>query len=230
MNGLRSAALPSPLASGWPRLARLHVASLPRELFTDLLARAVIAGLFTLLSINLFADFMRTGRVTGLLLVAGESLVVVLTIVRRRARLVDRTAAAAVITAVSLAAPPLLRAGQAASLAPDGMTAMISALGLGLVVVGKIALGRSFGVAPANRGVVVRGPYTLVRHPIYTGYLVTHVGFLMANPTPWNISVLLIADTALVLRALMEERVLSGDADYQTYCQRVGWHLVPGVF
>jgi len=42
--------------------------------------------------------------------------------------------------------------------------------------------------------------------------------------------VILIADAALVLRALMEERVLSADAEYQGYCQRVGWHLVPGVF
>jgi protein-S-isoprenylcysteine O-methyltransferase Ste14 len=155
---------------------------------------------------------------------------VVLTIARRRARLVDRSAAAAVMTTISLAAPPLLRASQAAPLAPDVMTAMISAIGLGLVVVGKIALGRSFGVAPANRGVVVRGPYTLVRHPIYTGYLVTHMAFLVANPTPWNVSVLLLADTALILRALMEERVLSGDVEYQRYCRRVGWHLVPGVF
>jgi hypothetical protein len=56
------------------------------------------------------------------------------------------------------------------------------------------------------------------------------VGFLVANPTPWNASILLVADTALILRALMEERVLSADATYQQYCQRVGWHLVPGVF
>ena len=40
-----------------------------------------------------------------------------------------------------------------------------------------MALGRSFGVAPANRGIVVRGPYSFVRHPIYTGYLITHTGF-----------------------------------------------------
>jgi len=230
MTALRSATLPQPLASGWPRLARLPVGGLTREMFTDLVARAVIGGLFALLSINLFADFMRTGRVTGLLLVAGESLVVVLTIARRRARLVDRSAAAAAMTTLSLVAPPLLRASQGASLAPDGVTAMISAVGLALVVVGKVALGRSFGVAPANRGVVVRGPYTLVRHPIYTGYLITHVGFLVANPTPWNVSVLLLADAALILRALMEERVLSGDVEYRRYCLRVGWHLVPGVF
>ena len=235
MDALRSAALPSPLASNGPRLASLRLDGLTREVCIDLLSRALICGLFTLLSINLFADFLRTGRVTGLLLVTGESLVVVLTIARRRARLVDRSAVAAVVTTLSLAAPPLLRASTAISLTPDVpkvsvVTAMISVAGLGLVVVGKLALGRSFGVAPANRGVVVRGPYAVVRHPIYTGYLVTHVAFLVANPTPWNISVLAIADTALVLRALIEERVLGADADYQRYRRQVEWRLVPGVF
>ena len=53
---------------------------------------------------------------------------------------------------------------------------------------------------------------------------------VVANPTPWNVFVLLLGDTALILRALMEERVLSADVEYQQYCRRVGWHLVPGVF
>jgi protein-S-isoprenylcysteine O-methyltransferase Ste14 len=198
---------------------------------SDLLARASIGALFTLLSINLFADYMRTGHVTGLLLLVGESLVVVLTIVRRRAIVVDRSAVAAVMTTISLAGPALLRATDApVSLASDQVTAMLSGVGLVLVVMGKMALGRSFGVVPANRGVVVRGPYSLVRHPIYTGYLITHASFLVAHPAPWNLSIILFADVALILRALMEERVLSTDAAYQQYCRRVGWHLVPGVF
>jgi protein-S-isoprenylcysteine O-methyltransferase Ste14 len=203
---------------------------LNRERLRDLFARLMVGALFTMLSINLFADFMRTGRVTGLLLLVGESLVVVLTIARRRTQIVDRSIAAAVMTTLSLAGPALLRANDAAPLAPDAITALVSAVGLALVVAGKITLGRSFGVVPANRGVVVRGPYTFVRHPIYTGYLVTHLSFLVAHPTPWNISIVLVADTALILRALMEERVLSADVQYQSYCQRVGWHLVPGVF
>jgi protein-S-isoprenylcysteine O-methyltransferase Ste14 len=198
--------------------------------WTDLLARALIGGLFTVLSLNIFADYMRTGRVTGLLLLAGESLVVVLTIVRRRAIVVDRSVAAAVLTTMSLVGPALLRPLDGSPLASDAITAMLSAIGLALVVVGKMALGRSFGVAPANRGVVVRGPYTFVRHPIYTGYLITHIAFVMAHPAAWNVIVVLLADVALVLRALIEERILKGDAAYQQYCRRVGWHLVPGVF
>ena len=201
-----------------------------REVVIDLLARAMVGGLFALLSVNLLADFLRTGRVTGLLLLASESLVVVLTVVRRRARLVERSVGAAVTTTMSLAGPPLLRTVEASGLMPDAVAALLSAVGLGLVIVGKVALGRSFGVVPANRGVVVGGPYALVRHPIYAGYLITHVAFLMAHPGPWNALIVIGADTALVARALIEERVLSADAEYQSYCRRVGWHLVPGVF
>ena len=220
------------MESRQPEAPRVPLPSrrLTREAATDLLARATIVSLFTLLSVNILANFMRTGRVTGLMLLAGESLVIVLTIARRRARVVDRSVVAAVMTTVSLVGPPLVRATDATPLVADAATALLSALGLGLVLIGKIALGRSFGLVPANRGVVVRGPYTLVRHPIYTGYLITHIAFLMAQPTRWNACVFLLADVALVLRALMEERVLSADVEYQQYCRRVGWHLVPGVF
>jgi len=99
-----------------------------------------------------------------------------------------------------------------------------------VVIAGKVTLGRSFGIAPANRGIVVGGPYGFVRHPIYAGYLVTHIAFACAFPTKWNFIVLIASDAALVIRALCEERVLARDRTYQVYCGRVAWHLVPGVF
>jgi len=196
----------------------------------DLAARFFVAALFAMLSVNLLSDFMRTGRITGLLLLASESMVVVLTIFRRRAHLIDRSMAAAAATILSLAGPPLVRAGSAHALLPDAVTAIVSAVGLLLVIAGKVALGRSFGIAPANRGVVSRGPYGWMRHPIYTGYLVTHIAFAIAQPTAWNLTIFLIADGAMIVRALIEERLLCGDERYQSYCARVAWHLVPGIF
>ena len=80
------------------------------EVARDLLARTLVGALFLLLSINLLSDFIHTHRVTGLLLLVSESLVVVLTVVRRRARLVDRSPSAAIATTVSLVGPALLRA------------------------------------------------------------------------------------------------------------------------
>ena len=45
-----------------------------------------------------------------------------------------------------------------------------------------------------------------------------------------EMELIVVADGALVLRALFEERMLLADTRYREYCQRVGWHLVPGVF
>ena len=202
----------------------------PWSAASDLLARAMVIALLTLLSINLLQDFLRTGHLTGLMLLASEALVILLMVVRRRARLVDHSAIAAATTMMSVAGPPLLRVSDAPGLAPDMVTAWLSAGGLALVIAGKLTLGRSFGIIPANRGVVARGPYNLVRHPIYAGYLVTHAAFVMAHPRAWNVAVVLIADAALIVRALIEERVLAADGEYQAYCRRVEWHLVPGVF
>ena len=196
----------------------------------ELLARATICALFTLLSVNILRSFQQTHQVTGLLLLVSEFLVVVLTFVRRRADLVDRSAAATVVTVVSVVGPLLLRASDEPGLLPDAATAALLALGLIVVVVGKMTLGRSFGLVPANRGVVVAGPYAFVRHPIYSGYLVTHIAFILAHPRFWNIVLVVICDAALILRALAEERVLDHDARYKEYCQRVGWHFVPGLF
>jgi hypothetical protein len=202
----------------------------PVNVMTDLVARAIIVVLFSMMSYNLLGEFLRTGHLTGLLLLTSEATVVVLTLVRRRPQFVDRSPAGLITTALSIAGPPLLRAVDGAHAIPDAVTAAVSASGLGVVVFGKVALGRSFGIAPANRGIVDRGPYRIVRHPIYAGYLLTHFAFFVAHPSPWNAAVILIADGALVMRALIEERVLCADEQYRSYCGRVSWHLVPGLF
>lgn len=196
----------------------------------DLLARAGIVALFTLLSLNLLEELVQTGHVTGLLLLVSESLVLVLTVFRRRAVFVDRSVTAAIVTVVSAAGPPLVRVTDAVALVPDGVTAAVSAVGLCLVIAAKLALGRSFGLIPANRGIVVRGPYRAMRHPMYAGYLVTHAAFLAAHPHWWNLIVLVIADAALLARARLEERALSADSRYREYCRQVEWHVMPGVF
>lgn len=196
----------------------------------ELAARAFVGALFLMLSYRFLADFLQTGRLTGLLFLISEGLVVVLTIVRRRARQVDRSLAAAMLTTVSLVGPPLVRPANVPAFAPDALTAVVSLVGLIIVIAGKVAIGRSFGLVPANRGVVASGPYNVVRHPIYAGYLLTHAATLALYPSIWNVTVMLVADVALVLRALVEERVLLADREYEQYCRRVAWHLVPGVF
>jgi len=193
-------------------------------------SKVVIVVLFSAMAMRIARDVAVTHHTTGLLLLASEALVVVFTMIRRPAGVVDRTLNARLLTLFSTFAPQLVQPASLHPLAPESFTLVLSASGLIFVVLGKISLGRSFGLTPANRGVVSTGIYQFVRHPIYMGYLVTHVGFLIANPISWNFSILGAGDAVLLLRAVREERTLAADRAYRDYMDRVRWRLVPGVF
>jgi protein-S-isoprenylcysteine O-methyltransferase Ste14 len=182
------------------------------------------------MAIRFGSDFLVSGRLTGLLLLVSEALVVMLTVMRRSAAAVDRSMRARLLTALSMLGPPLLQPANAVALLPQSLTVAASAAGLAIVIAGKITLGRSFGLMPANRGVVCSGLYRIVRHPIYLGYLITHVAFLVATPSAWNIAALLAADAALLARAVCEEKTLSQDERYMQYQRTVRWRVCPGVF
>jgi protein-S-isoprenylcysteine O-methyltransferase Ste14 len=196
----------------------------------DNVARVLIIGLFTLMAVRMGQNFIETGRLTGLLLLFSEALVVVLTLFRRPAVAVDRTLRARLLTITAMIGPPLVRPTAMTPLVPDAVTVAISAVGLLVVIVGKMSLGRSFGLIPANRGIVSSGLYRVVRHPIYLGYLITHVAFLASNPVAWNVSLLVTTDIALLLRAICEEKTLAQDPEYRAYQDRVRWRVLPGIF
>ena len=193
-------------------------------------ARLAVGIVFTLFAIRIASDYLATGRMTGLLLLGSESLVVVLTIARRSACIVDRSWWSRILTTMSMAGPPLVYPAHVTALAPEAITVTISAVGLLVVIAGKLSLGRSFGLLPANRGIVSSGCYRVLRHPIYLGYLITHVAFVAANPTAWNTTLILLSDAALLRRAVYEERTLAEDPQYREYMQRVRWRIVPSLF
>jgi protein-S-isoprenylcysteine O-methyltransferase Ste14 len=198
--------------------------------YADSVARIVIIALFSFMAIRIGANFLETGRLTGLLLLASEALVVVLTVFRRAPMVVDRSLRARVLTTLAMIGPPLVAPAVVAPLIGDMISASIGVVGLLIVIAGKISLGRSFGLIPANRGIVSTGLYRLVRHPIYLGYFITHVAFVAANPTFWNFFVLFVADLAQLARAVCEERTLAQDEAYRIYQAKVRWRVVPGLF
>ena len=200
-----------------------------RRDYGELASKVFILTLFSAMATSIAQDFARTGHATGLLLLVSEALVVALTLFRRSAAVVDRSWKARILTMFATFGPPLVRPAGVA-VAPEALTLVISAVGLIIVVLGKLSLGRSFGLTPANRGVVCSGLYRFVRHPIYLGYLITHVGFVIANPADWNLLVLMAADLALLMRAVCEEQTLALDDEYRAYMGRVRWRIIPGVF
>ena len=201
-----------------------------RHQSADVVARCAIAGLFLGLAYRISLNALETGRLSGLLLLTSELLVVVLTLARRHATSIDRRSWSRVVAGVSIVGPFLLRPVGAVSIVGESSVLAGSVVGLVFVIAGKLSLGRSLGLLPANRGVVCRGVYRLVRHPIYLGYLLIHTAFLLGHVSTWNVAVLVTADLALLSRVGLEERTLSPDPAYRRYKQIVPWRFVPGVY
>ena len=104
---------------------------------------------------------------------------------------------------------------------------VITGLGLLLVLWALGTLGRSFGIAPADRGLVKDGPYRLVRHPMYLGELISLAGAVTGDPTTWNVVLMLVLLLSLLLRIRWEERAVF---NYEAYAGRVRWRLIPGIW
>ncbi len=106
----------------------------------------------------------------------------------------------------------------------------LQVLGLAICGLSLAALGRSFGFVPADRGLTARGPYSVVRHPLYASYVVLQAGYLLQSMALWNIAVMVVATACNIGRILAEERLLGASAAYAAYRQRVRWRLLPGLW
>jgi protein-S-isoprenylcysteine O-methyltransferase Ste14 len=107
---------------------------------------------------------------------------------------------------------------------------VLQGAGLTISIGALVVLGRSFGSVAADRGMVQRGPYAVVRHPLYVGYLVLLPGYVLQSISVWNVIVMALVVGCDVGRALAEERLLRTTAAYEEYRRRVRWRLVPGAW
>jgi protein-S-isoprenylcysteine O-methyltransferase Ste14 len=115
-------------------------------------------------------------------------------------------------------------------LLPEKLSAALQVVGMLIQLGAKFHLRRSFGILPANRGIVVSGPYRFLRHPIYFGYFVNQAGFLLSNFGVQNLAVLVVLWLLQAFRVIREELVLMKDAEYRDYAARVRYRFLPGVF
>ncbi len=187
------------------------------------------AGAAYFVSVTVTA-WLQGHRPIGVLLVAEQSVVVVLYLVRRPARVVTERAGDWLLAFGGTFTPVLLR--------PDGLHPRWG-LEVGLVIqlVGLLgclwsfaSLGRSFGFAAADRGLVRRGPYAIVRHPIYACYVVLQFGYLLQSLSLRNLLVVLAASACNAGRAMAEERVLAMNPEHAVYRSSVRWRLLPGLW
>lgn len=169
-------------------------------------------------------------RITLILLVVAECMTVGLTLFSRMPVRRDWTPVAFLC---SMGATYYFLAVQLApgiKLVPESVGAAMQILGLLWQLFAKASLRRSFGILPANRGVVSSGAYRFVRHPIYLGYLITDVGFLLVNFGLQNVLVYGIQFMLQWVRIVREEKLLSADEGYCAYRSKVRFRVLPGLF
>jgi len=106
----------------------------------------------------------------------------------------------------------------------------VQALGLAICVASFIALGRSFGFAAADRGLKSRGPYAVVRHPVYASYVLLQLGYVLQSLSWTNVIVMALVSGCNIGRINAEERLLSTSPGYDDYRAKVRWRLLPAVW
>ncbi len=112
--------------------------------------------------------------------------------------------------------------------------AVLFTIGLAVAVSARLALGDSWtdlesSEVRKSHGVVDRGLYRYVRHPIYSGDLLLLCGFELALNS-WLVAGVAVMTPYVVVRAIGEERMLA-DAlpGYDDYCRRTK-RFIPFLF
>jgi protein-S-isoprenylcysteine O-methyltransferase Ste14 len=112
--------------------------------------------------------------------------------------------------------------------------AVLVLTGLGFAVAARLVLaGNWSGTVTLKQGheLVCRGPYRLVRHPIYTGLLTAMLGNAIAIDEWRGILAFAILAVSFVRKLRTEEAFMARafGADYARYSQEVA-RLVPGIW
>jgi len=164
------------------------------------------------------------------LLVTSESLAVLLILTRRFATTVSTHPLDWALSLIAVNAPLLAVPAAASTFIPSQIPTALMFAGMIIQISAKAALWRSYGLIPANRGVKTRGPYRFVRHPMYAGYTLIHIGFLLGFPSLQNFLLYFATFLVEVARLMREELILNKDPLYCDYTTRVHYRLLPGVF
>ena len=199
----------------------------------DVAERLVVATVFCSFAYRMLGSFLGTLNFVTVLLIVAETLPFIYVMSRRWSASLSREPLDWVFGIMGTIAPLLVRPiSQAPPPIPVLIVLSLALMigGLFLQITAKVVLGHAFGIIAANRGVKVAGPYRFVRHPMYAGYTMTHIGYLLAMPALSTAILYALALSFQIVRIFREERVLIEDPCYREFAARVRYRLVPGLF
>ena len=82
-----------------------------------------------------------------------------------------------------------------------------------------------------NQKVISKGPYAVVRHPMYSGALLLLLFTPFALASFWDLPFVVLIFIVIIWRLLDEEKFLSKNlSGYSAYCQKTRFRLVPMIW
>lgn len=208
--------------------ARRHVSGIRDRRFADFLLFGVTSAELALLIV-----LTPTFTLTDWIYVLANLLVLGIALTRRAPELQDRSPGIAVAVIVAYAYTyaqvAYLRWVPGNSGWPAGGLVLVT-LGACLSFASLLSLGRWFGVRPALRGLATKGPYRVVRHPIYLAYMLADIGYNLQEWNAGTVLLVLAGWSSLLYRIRAEERMLSRAAGWPAYIAQVRYRLLPGLW
>ena len=117
---------------------------------------------------------------------------------------------------------------QGRPLVANWITDAIAIPGLMIVIWARLSLGRNIGFVPAQRELVNSGAYAYMRHPVYTGGLLTSLAFVLRAYSPQNALLLGLGVFWFIpVKSLVEEDFLRADSQYAAYMRKVRARWIP---
>ena len=110
--------------------------------------------------------------------------------------------------------------------AANGFVILAHILGIPAI----LTLGRSFGFFPALRKVKTKYIYQIIRHPMYLASMFFRIGYVLNNPSIFNIIHLAVIVILYDKRAKYEEDILSQSRTYADYTKKVRYRFIPGIY
>jgi len=192
-----------------------------------IVANVVVVVFFGLLAFGCYRKYQDSGSINWLGLLVVNSIFVAMYIAKRDANSISQSPFLWLLAFAGTCLPLILR--PTAPSTPLSIGNIVQLIGIAAIAASLLSLRRSFGIVPAHRGIRTGGLYNVVRHPLYTSELLWMFGFVIANPSGWNIGLWLCDCGLQFTRACAEERFLSVDPIYAQYRTRVKYRMIPLV-
>lgn len=192
------------------------------------LSNILLALFYFYFAYSNFNSLLTGFKLSVLLLLLFNTSVIILALIRRAPQAVSRSVFDYIVAFCGTISP-LLFIGLPES-SDHAIFLALQVLGIGFSYAGLLSLSRSFGLVPADRGIVTTGMYKFVRHPLYSGYVLLCLSFLLQNFSVRNFGAFIAFLVFESLRLLIEEDFLVQNPEYAAYMKRVRWRVIPYIW